>query len=168
MFHFKIFYTFPPSTLMSTIHFSITVVSLLGHAVGVVLLFDAVRLFAHSELQPTGDVIIGVWTLDGVSVVSAFCPSEFSTSALTVNSGSDSTGFGVSSTVVDWLSEITVTSGASTVSLVGVVENVSLELAFSLSLLSFLLSLSQNSSLLTRPHLLLFCQFSLMAENLKD
>ena len=77
---------------MSTIPFCITVVSLRGDPVGVVLLSDAVRLFARSVLQPTADVMIGVWTLDSVSAAFAFCPSEYFTSAVTVSSVSNSIG----------------------------------------------------------------------------
>ena len=104
------------------------------------LLFGMGRLFVRSVLQPTGGVIIGVWMFDGVSVGFNVCPSAYFTSAVTINSRYDFTVFGISSTVVDWLSKITVTSGVSIGSRDSIFGIVLLELAFSVSLLSFAFS----------------------------
>ena len=144
------------------------------------LLFGMGRLFVRSVLQPTGGVIIGVWMFDGVSVGFNVCPSAYFTSAVTINSRYDFTVFGISSTVVDWLSKITVTSGVSIGSRDSIFGIVLLELAFSVScylLLSAIVRLwvSQISSLLNRPHcffcifLLDFCclQVSLIVKTLK-
>ena len=122
---------------MSTIPFSTTVKCLRCDPVGVMLLSSTGRLFVRSVLQPTGGVVIGVWTLNGVSVGFTFYPSAYFASAVTVRSGSDSTVFGIPSTKVDWLSESIVTSGASIGCRVGIVGSVLLELAFSVSLLFF-------------------------------